>query len=190
MTIRRSCNTRHIGISSIAGIDPTDIVCLDLETTGLSPKKDEILQIAMVRGDRVVLLDSLIRPVHTQSWAAAEKVNGITRDMVSESPSIDELSGHIGKILSNCKLLVGFNLRFDLKFLSFSGIDISPVCIFDVMREFAAVSNRIYERRGHRFSSLRTCARHYGIGFNPHNAISDAFATLECFFAILDDRRP
>lgn len=97
-----------------------DYVVFDLETTGLSPNTDEIIEISAVKaeGGKVKETFSTLvnpgRPIPRE----ASMVNGITDDMVAGAPklpeAIKEFSEFIGK-----QVLVGHNIRsFDLKFLS------------------------------------------------------------------------
>ena len=69
-------------IEQLRGTDPANIRCIDTETTGLEPGKDEILQVSVVNGNGDVLFDSLVKPTHRKRWPKAAEVNGITPDMV------------------------------------------------------------------------------------------------------------
>jgi DNA polymerase III epsilon subunit-like protein len=51
---------------------PVRTVFLDLETTGLDPRTDEIVEIGILDEDGRVLLDTLVRPVRHRSWPDAQ----------------------------------------------------------------------------------------------------------------------
>lgn len=73
----------------------TDYVLFDLETTGVSWKKDEVVEISAVevqRGEIVDEFSSLVNPGMPIPFYASE-VNGITDDMVADCPAFDEVLG-------------------------------------------------------------------------------------------------
>ncbi|ESQ14925.1 MAG: hypothetical protein N838_30690 [Thiohalocapsa sp. PB-PSB1] len=53
-------------------------VYLDLETTGLHPSRDEIVEIGILDDQGQPLLDTLVRPIRHTSWPEAEYNNGIS----------------------------------------------------------------------------------------------------------------
>ena len=185
-------------ISPLLKIDPKRIVCFDTETTGLDPYKsnrpDEILQLAIVRGDGEVLFSSLIKPSHKTSWKAAEEVHGISPAMVRKEKTIDEYADQIRGIFAEADLIVGYNLEFDMGFLMTAlGMDLFENVKeeFDVMHEYAPVAgawNSYHE--DWKWQKLSHCARHYGFKFDAHDALEDTKATLHCFFAMLKDDKP
>ena len=72
-----------------------ETIYLDLETTGLSPPDDEILEIAVVDDAGAVLLHSLVRPAHTTAWPDAEAIHGLTPADVQDAPVLEALgAGH------------------------------------------------------------------------------------------------
>lgn len=89
--------------------------------------------------------------------------------------------------LIGARLVVGYNVAFDLSFLRASGIEVGHAPVFDVMREFAPVAGHwnVWERK-YAWVTLEHCARHYGISCQAHDALADAQATLHCFMAMLE----
>jgi DNA polymerase III epsilon subunit family exonuclease len=94
------------------------IVAFDLETTGLSPQRDAIVELAAVRwrdGGEVDTFDALVdpgRPIPSEVIA----VHGITDDMVAGQPTIDAV---LPAFLAFCAadVAVAHNAPFDLGFL-------------------------------------------------------------------------
>ncbi len=100
-----------------------EIIFLDLETTGLNPNRNEIIEIGAIKVKNGVILEEfqeLIlpkKPVTSESIA----IHGITNELLEKeghplSKVLDEFLDFIGN-----RKLVGHNLvGFDLKFLNFS----------------------------------------------------------------------
>lgn len=170
---------------------------VDVETTGLDPRSDEILQIAVVYGDGSVAINALTRSARHQSWPRAEAIHGITPEMVKGAPPIADVSARVAEALGGADLLVGYNLVFDIAFLEAAGIALPTCERFDVMREFAPVANRRVRgaggNRSYRFQTLEACAKRYGYvgspgrASRPHDALNDTQAALHCFYAMLED---
>lgn len=96
-----------------------DYVVFDLETTGVSPVYDEVVEISGIRvaDSRVVEeFTSLVNPGRHISDGASQ-VNGITDEMVADAPDFQEV---LGKFLdfAGSSVLVGHNIHsFDLNFI-------------------------------------------------------------------------
>lgn len=96
----------------------TDIVALDLETTGLDPKKDAIIEIGAVRfnGRRVVAeWSSLINPGRPIPPFITQ-LTGITDQMVLRAPPIKAVLSDLTDFIQELPVL-GHNVSFDLDFL-------------------------------------------------------------------------
>jgi DNA polymerase-3 subunit epsilon len=70
-------------------------VFLDLETIGLDPRTDEILEIGILDDAGNVLLDSLVRPARHRRWRGAAAIHGIAPKDVANAPTLDELRPRI-----------------------------------------------------------------------------------------------
>lgn len=98
-------------------------IVIDVQTTGLNPECNEILQIGILNANtNEILMDTFVKPKAKQ-WPAAEKVNKITYDMVSEAPSIDQLKPKLTKIFNDTDMIIGYNISFDLDFFRNIGYD-------------------------------------------------------------------
>lgn len=163
--------------------NPCKIVVFDLETTGLDPDEDEILQIAIIDGDGNTLINTLVKPYLHTDWCDAEMIHGISPAMVADMPQLHELIPVIKGIFESADLVVSYNgAHFDAAFLAAIGIDISHITHFDVMHEFAPVYGVWDENRGsYRWQSLTTCANYYGYSLSAHDALEDCKATLHCY---------
>ncbi|OGV52991.1 MAG: hypothetical protein A2X49_10805 [Lentisphaerae bacterium GWF2_52_8] len=90
----------------------------DLETTGLSPARDRIVEIAGIRVEtdgsqkKFEALVNPRRPIPRQ----ASQVHGITDEMVGDAPSFESVGREFLSFASG-STLVAHNARFDLGFL-------------------------------------------------------------------------
>ena len=96
-----------------------DYVIFDLETTGVSYKKDEVIEISaikVIKGEVVDKFSTLVDPGIPIPYYATE-VNNITDNMVKGAPSMETA---LKDFLDFCgdMILVGHNIHcFDMKFI-------------------------------------------------------------------------
>lgn len=161
-----------------------NIISIDTETTGLNPEEDEIIQFSSVDMQLNVLGDFLIKPMFHTSWKDAEKINGISPETVMDCPTILERKTEIERLLNRADLIVGYNIAFDLAFLTAESINVPDVQTLDVKKIFESVMNETAsDGISLKWQSLIRCAEFYGYNWQgkPHGALSDAKATMFCF---------
>jgi ATP-dependent DNA helicase DinG len=99
------------------------IVALDIETTGLDPEKDAIIEIGLVRfTERRIEAEwnTLIHPGR-RIPPFITQLTGITDQMVLQAPAIQAVLPELKTFIGNSPVL-GHNVRFDLSFLRRFGI--------------------------------------------------------------------
>lgn len=95
----------------------------DLETTGLNPAEDEILEAAIVTTDGDILFESRFKPACVTEWPKAQNVNGISPEMVADAPGIIDKIGEMAALPQNAETIIGYNGKhFDIPFLERYGI--------------------------------------------------------------------
>lgn len=116
-----------------------DYTVFDLETTGLSTRKDKIIEISALRcrnGQIVAEFSSLVNP-EEEIPDEASWVNHITDDMVKDQPTIGEVLPKFLEFIGK-DALVGHNIkRFDLQLIqrdckNYLGIEL-PNPYFDTL---------------------------------------------------------
>lgn len=163
------------------------VLCVDVETTGLDPEKDEILQLAMVDGNGDHLLCTYVRPDHRRRWPKAQEVHGITWAMVKGAPTMDEVGDEVQSLIDSSELIIGYNISFDQSMLKAAGVRFGVRLIYDVMDDYAQVWGRWSDRKGdYLWAKLSEAARRFGITLDAHDAASDATATVRLFYAMLE----
>ncbi len=148
-----------------------ELAVIDFETTGIDPQQDEIIQVAVLAGDGQVLLNELCRPEHTAAWPGAQRVNGISPQMVADKPSFAHYAPRVRELLAGAKTVVAYNAGFEQSFLRAAGIDPGAFKWADPMELFA-------RQFGAQRRRLSTVAALYGYSFDAHDALEDVRATL------------
>ena len=116
-----------------------DYVVLDLETTGLSPNKNEIIEIAAikVKNNKVLeVYNKLIKPDNGISEFITS-ITDISKEMIENAPNIKDVIKEFNDFI-NDEIIIGYNICFDLNFISdksvkYLGKDINNKYI-DVMK--------------------------------------------------------
>lgn len=170
----------------------SESIILDTETTGLRTSDGaEIIQLSIINQDGEVLFNEYFKPMFSESWEAAMKVNGITPEMVSDKPCIYEKLPEILAILRGAGRVIGYNTPFDLGMLGSVGAELpEEIPVEDVMRDFAPIYGEYNEERGaYKWQSLTTCAAYYGYDWGKdaaHDSLADCRATLFCYKKMRD----
>jgi DNA polymerase III epsilon subunit family exonuclease len=161
-----------------------DIAVVDIETTGLKPDTDKILQIACVQ-----LKNGAMTGLQ-QEWKINPgpatiispeiiKLTGLSEDELRGSPSIPYVYPQFKGAIGNA-IVAGHNVqRFDLQFLQVAEARHNlPVVTKNYSIDTLLLAKRL--RPNQKNHKLATCAQAYGLAFNP-GALHDALAdTMLC----------
>jgi ATP-dependent DNA helicase DinG len=93
-------------------------VAVDVETTGLDPYRDEIIEVGVVRFNREEILEewsSLVDP-GCEIPPFITQLTGIRQEMVDAAPSILSLRSRLRELLGD-DVVAGHNISFDMGFL-------------------------------------------------------------------------
>lgn len=94
------------------------VICLDCETTGLDPYRDEILSLSIIDWDGNVLHDAKYKPKYVKEWPEASRINGIYPHHVRNRPHfLDDLE-EVREIVLGADEIIAYNASFDLSFLN------------------------------------------------------------------------
>ncbi len=94
------------------GMKRERVLFFDLELTGFYDR-DEIISISMVNGTGEIVMNTLVRPIHTKRWKRTEKIHGITPDMVADAPTLKELTPEIKRIFENADRIIAYGISTD-----------------------------------------------------------------------------
>ena len=177
---RSSLNTTDpslISISNFQKVVYNKFVVFDLETTGLDPAKDKIVEIGAVRVENGRITERYQRFIDPgiPMPSSATKVNHITDDMLKGYPPINLVLPHFLKFVGH-DVLAAHNAAFDSSFLNSACAECRlnpPEYYFDTMRLNVYWPNL----KNKKLSTFLDAA---GIeNKNAHRALDDAEATAE-----------
>lgn len=97
-----------------------DWVVLDVETTGLSPETDRVIEVAACRYDQGQLVDSFLSLVNPGKKLPAEitKLTGITNADLKTAPAFSEIAQKLKDFIGDLPM-VAHNARFDAQFVRY-----------------------------------------------------------------------
>ncbi len=152
-----------------------DYVVFDLETTGISCKMDQIVEISAVKIRGGVVVDefsTLVNPGMSIPYYASQ-VNGITDDMVEDAPQITVALEEFLSFIEDFPL-VGHNIHsFDMKFIYRDSENCFGKRPENDYVDTLLLSRQIYPEMHHH--KLADMAQLFGIeNEQAHRALSDA----------------
>lgn len=167
-------------------LEEMSFVAVDLETTGLDFKRDEIVAFAAVpiRNMRIMAGEAYYTTICPDRYKLESmKYHGISAENLEQSPCFADQADRLLGMLEG--MLVGFCVEIDYRFLQRffgkEGIEFSRKLV-----DIAAIENGIIQTHGGR----RTCEglsfdvllKRYGLReYYRHNALADAFFSAQIF---------
>lgn len=167
-----------------------DYVIFDLETTGISPNYDEVIEISALKvkgGEVVDEFNTLVNPGRKIPFGAM-KVNGITNAMVAEAPAFSHVLAEFLDFAEGL-VLVGHNIaRFDMKFIwrdaeQYFG-EIPQNNYVDTLQ---VARKHLPKMDHHRLVDL---AEYYGISSEgAHRALNDCYMNQKVYECMVSEMR-
>ncbi len=165
-----------------------EYVVFDLETTGLSPwAGDEIIEIGAMKvfGDDIDEVNTFHTLVNPKRLIApqATAVNGITNEMVANSPTFDQVLPSFLDFVGS-SFLVAQNAKFDMGFL------MKYLVQYRLNRSFEVYDTMIFSRRcfpGESQHNLDMICRRLGLQVlteERHRSMGDVKLTAKAFVAL------
>lgn len=167
---------------------PHGVIALDLETTGLGPTYDKIIEIGAIKilpNGEIKTLSTLINPgIEIPAFSTA--IHHITNDMVKDSPSLASVLPEFVSFIENFPI-VAHNAKFDIGFFVYAyhvaGVEFSCNEIYDSCRMGRTVFKTLFENEvAPENYKLGTLANYFNINLESyHRATDDALACLKIF---------
>jgi len=190
-----------------ASVDQASFISIDLETSGLSPKRNGILSIGAVavEGGEVKLSKSLYSYVKPEGRfeERSSLIHGITKSQLSGEPGFEEVAPRLLKMVEG-SVLVGYNVSFDLSFLNEAlrrhgfpqlktpSLDVLPLSygVLIKLRADAAVLKMDHLSLTGRMSLEALASLLSTPVIGRHNAMGDALTTALIFLKLLSLAKP
>lgn len=159
---------------------PSDYTVVDLETTGLSPARDSIIEFAAVKIRDGLVVDqysTLINP-ETSICREVTMLSGITDEMLQDAPLIEAVLPECIQFIG-LDIIVGHNISFDLSFLQPAAHALGLPLDNDYVDTLQLSRRLCPELENHKLCTLQ---QHFGVE-NPeaHRALSDCLCTHDCY---------
>lgn len=169
---------RKAAISQAKALVAMQPIYLDTETTGISPQA-EIIEVAVVDHDGILLFESLVKPLG-QMEPDALKVHRITPEKLVQAPKWPEVWSELQHFLTE-KAICTYNSEFDLRILKqthqkhWLKWDLAEENFHCIMKLYARFKGEWDSKRGsYRWQSLDQAGRDCRIPIpNIHRARED-----------------
>lgn len=193
---RRISNPRNKGKS--LNEFPTDFCVLDLETTGLDPSFDEIIEVGIikVRNNEIVdTYNSLIQPklyrclddegneIEFYIDDFIVELTGITNDMLETAPVLNDIFSDILAFIGD-DIIVGHNVNFDINFLYDFARENQYKEINNDYWDSMKLARRILKDLKHH--RLRDLAEFFNLDYSGHRSLNDCKTTLKIMHLLKD----
>ena len=162
-----------------------DYVCVDIETTGVRPKWDRIIEIGAVKvrgGRKVETFSKLIYP----GIPIPERITdltGITNEMIKGQDKIQQVLPEFIEFAGD-DLLLGHNIRFDYSFLKQNAIN-EKLTFEKSGMDTLKIARKLLPDLESR--ALDFLCEQYGIkDENHHRAFNDASVTSQLYLILLE----
>lgn len=172
-------------------LENATFVVVDLETTGVDPSTDRILQMAAIvvdgTGKVTDTFDTIVKPESpTQYVHGAEHIHGISQAQVENGMPLREALTRLASI-SQGKHFTAHNAQFDIGFIHAEsqrvGLDICVTKFVDTLQ----LARRTDTERTRKHTLDALCG-HYGIERErAHEAKADATATAELLIHLMEE---
>lgn len=158
------------------------IIAIDVETTGINPEKERIIEIGAFRPDTGEVFRTFVAPGRPLPQNITE-LTGITDEMLLDAPSEAEAAAALLTFLDNDRVLLGHNIAFDHSFLvqmfRRCGMEVPEFAGIDTLRIARVLCPELPSK------SLGAMCEHFGLlNERAHRAFEDAKVTAELLFAL------
>jgi DNA polymerase-3 subunit alpha (Gram-positive type) len=163
-----------IGVNVAQQLGVPAVVLLDTETTGLNPRENDIIELALVRVEATGARYEYCALMKSEQFISPELValNGITPERVAIGLRPEKVLRHFWDVMSDDPVLVAHNAQFDLGMVAWNSIRRGVE--FRMPPEFICtrfMANALYPRGSHKLQGL---IKRFGYEYEQtHRAIDD-----------------
>ncbi len=150
-------------------------ISIDLETTGLNPRRDKMIEIGALKVEKGKIVDRLSTFVNPgrQLEERIVRLTGIRDEDLIDAPYIEDVLPEVLRFIGELPLL-GHSVLFDFSFLKKAAVD-QRLSFEKYALDTLRIARRYLGDLEHR--SLDYLCGYYGIPHRAHRALEDAEAT-------------
>ena len=157
-------------------------VVFDLETTGLSPFKDEIIEIGAVKVDKdgkiLETFTTLVKPSKPVS-EFIQNLTGISNEMLVDAPSIYTVLPRFADFAGE-SILVGHNVTFDIAFVQQKAKIYNDIRLLNPYVDTLSLTRKVYPNL--KSYKLQDLIKEFDLKtYAAHRALADVVATQQLF---------
>ncbi len=159
-------------------------VSIDLETTGLNPKRDKIIEIGAIRveqGEITKEFSTFVNPGRKLEERITE-LTGIRDEELANAPELEEVFPELLEFMGDLPLL-GHRILFDYSFLKKAAVD-RKVTFERSAVDTLQIARKYLPQLPHR--KLEYLCQYYEIPHHAHRALEDAKATDQLFRKLVE----
>ncbi|MBM4174930.1 MAG: hypothetical protein FJ213_01995 [Ignavibacteria bacterium] len=170
-------------------IEKASFVVCDVETTGLSPQRESIIEIALVKIENLKITDKFSTLLNPQRFIPnyITEMTGIRNEDVINSPTFSNVSYKIQEFIGD-SIFVAHNAKFDYNFLLHSYLreEEMPIRLETLCTQ--RLAKRIFHGIGK--TSLTALTRFFGFrNTAKHRALGDAKVTAQILLKLIEEGR-
>lgn len=175
--------TRNKGKNII--LFPDEYIVVDIETTGLDPTYDDIIEIGAIHvkdGNEIARFSELIRPECGYVSDFITALTGITNEMLWDAEDAPEVLPRFMDFVGN-HYIVGHNVNFDINFIYDSVLMYFNTHFQNDYIDTMRISRKLHPDWKH--NRLSDISEYYGVDCtDAHRALRDCVITKNCFLEL------
>ncbi len=154
----------------------SDYVVFDLETTGLYPNKDEIIEIGALKYKDDKLVDEFSVLINPECLISSEitGITGIDNEMIKNAPTIREVMPEFIKFIGDLPL-IAHNSSFDLSFIEDKIIKLGLLELKNTNIDTVELARK-YIPKAYNYK-LTTLKNYFKLDFGSHRSVDDCKTT-------------
>lgn len=165
---------------------PNDYTVIDIETTGLSSVRNEIIELSAlkIRNNKVSkTFTTLVKPQGKINYFIS-KLTGITNQMVASAQPIDSILDKYIEFIGN-DIIIGHNVNFDINFIYDNYLKYFNKEFSNDYIDTCSMSRKICNLKHHK---LNIVADYYNIDSSGHHrAEQDCYMTYKIYDAMKNE---
>ena len=165
---------------------PTSYCVVDLETTGLSPDWDDIIEIGAIKflhGEEVDRFQTLVNRPYIPAFIT--ELTGITLGMLKDAPRIDAVLPAFLSFLGDLPIIC-YNVSFDINFIYAACIQVSGKPFTNNFIDTMRIARKMHPEMAHH--RLQDMVSLFGFSSEgAHRALADCEATHHCYLQLKEE---